>query len=181
VPPTATEQPTQVPPTPTAQAPSPTPVPPTVTPTPAPSPTPEDEGIHLTLNDAIFHPGGTFLLQMFTVNNTGGQRLLEMYIFLELSGQYWFWPTWVGFPPDVDFEIRPVSAGRSDTEDILNFVCPTNVPPINGLIFWGGMLEPGTANLWGRVAHVEFGFAPSAGGGRADSATQISLPTAEVR
>ena len=109
------------------------------------------------LNGEVFSAGDLFELQMYTVNN-GADVIRQVYIILDVFGSYWFWPSWTPFPPAIDYDLRDIRHGISQTEEIIAFTVPDGVSPVAGIVFWGGMLKPNTAILWGRVARVEFGF-----------------------
>lgn len=178
LPPTATEIPTDTP----SPDPTETPVPPTLTPTasptatptteptasptesptpvltetpePEPSPTPGAVVLDLILNSDYFRPNDLFEL-LYSIVNPGPALEVELYIILDVYGIYFFYPTWT---QDLDNELVDLPAYDSTTETVLSFTWPAGAGSANDIMFWGGMLEPGTVNLVGDIDYVSFGW-----------------------
>lgn len=164
-PPTATQVPpsvTPVPPTATPAPPTETAVPtatlqPTQEPTVQPSPTPgcPTTGITCDLNDTFYTPGELFRLTVEACNGLATELPVEVYIILDVYGNYWFWPTWT---QDLDFEAWTLPACDCKSETILEFTWPAGSGAANGILFWTGMLEPGTVNLVGEIGYCGFDY-----------------------
>jgi len=157
--------PTEIPPTETAVPPTNTPVPPTNTPVPptdtpvppteTPEPTPGDIICDLILNQTLFHPNDTFLLECRKVN-PGPVVTVEHYILLEVLGQFWFWPSWT---QDLDFQLADLPPASDETEEILTFTWPTGAGSFDGIRFWAAYLAPSSATIVGLYDMVEWGYA----------------------
>jgi len=148
--------PTETPPPPTAtpQPPTATPVPPTATPgTVTPEPT-ADIRCDLILNQTLFRPNDTFLLECRNVN-TGPSMTVEQYILLDIFGEYWFWPGWT---QAVDFRQADLPARSDSSSEILRFVWPDTAGAMSGIRFWAAFLAPASATVIGEYDMVEWGF-----------------------
>jgi len=154
-----------------------TPVPPTNTPTPSPtntagpgSPTntpiptatptqPPALGVTLEMPDTYYTPGETCYLNA-TLNNPGNALVdIAVVVLLDINiGEYWFWPTWIHYPPDVDFEIRTVATGSETLSIIPPFDWPSGAGSFSGAMFYGAMLNSSITELIGSLGMVTFGF-----------------------
>jgi len=146
--------------------------PPTVTGTPEPSatitpaptgtvplftPTPElGVGPILELSGSLFRPGDHFWLTCHPENGSSANLAVDLYIFLDVFGLYWFWPSWTPEVDSVQIELPPYSAG--ETLALLDFLWPSSAGAAGGIRFWAGFLAPGASQLTGDYSMVEFGF-----------------------
>ncbi|MBN1551779.1 hypothetical protein JW979_09935, partial [bacterium] len=143
-------------PTPTPQ-PSPTATPspiPTSTPVP-PTPTPTfNSGIDLHLNKSFYLPYDRFLFEADLTNGTSMAKDVDLYIILDVYSYYYFYPNWTDA---VNFE--PVHLEQGLTErTIFDFEWPYVESTAQGIIFWGAMLEPSSAVLFGDYDYEVFGY-----------------------
>ena len=159
VPPTPT--PTQVPPTAT-----PTPVPPTATPTmvpvtPTPTAVPCELGVKLEMPSHYFRPGDTCYLDAYLCN-PGPEELFDINLFIILdigTGDYWFYPSWVHYPPDIDYEIiNKLEVGILYKSIIPEFTWPPNVGSYEKIVFWGAMTDRDITYVIGNIGSWEFGY-----------------------
>jgi len=117
----------------------------------------EDNGIYLNLNSSTYSASDIFLLDMHTFNHQN-PLTCHIFIFLDVYGEYWFWPSWISLADGIDFRTESIPAGRSANESILNFIWPENSGAAENILFWAGLLEEGTTTVWGNIAHVSFNF-----------------------
>ncbi len=145
---------TQIPPSPTP-APTSTPVatrtpPPTATPaqsatpaftsTPAPTATPAVPQIGITINAMSFSAGDPFLV-MVHLDNPGTPMNGQLFVILDIQGQYWFWPSWTD---RIEWaEVNVSGSGRTDWT-ILDFTWPDLEASILGAAFWTTFVSEGS-------------------------------------
>jgi len=157
--PTNTPFPTTTP-TPTT-APSGTPVEPTATPAetatpipPTPTELPAGLTVTLDLNAELFHERDLFLLALHTAND-GPAQLGDLYLILEVTGMYWFWPDWT---QEIDFDRRYFEADAVHSDTVLEFIWPAGAGALSGVVFWSAATGAGNYDLVSNVSRVEFGF-----------------------
>jgi hypothetical protein len=147
---------TQVPPTATSAPPTPTAAPPTVTPEP-PSPTPA-LGVSLEMPATYFSPGDECWLNAHLHNDQQPLTAVRLFVVLDIEGQYWFWPSW---RPRLDYRVLDVPTGLTIVEIIEPFIWPqTTGDPVNGIVFWGAMLDETMSEVIGSIGKWVFGFGP---------------------
>jgi hypothetical protein len=138
------EVPTATPAAPTATPNGPTPTPggPTATPTPGYSCNPI---LSLSFVDhesaACFQSGDSFAPQ-WRIDNTACEEAREIYLYiaLEVSGLYFFYPDWTQSADHVGVN---ATAGRDTTQPIMPaFSWPSGVGSLSGLNFYGILTEP---------------------------------------
>jgi len=154
-------------PTPTASpsfTPSFTPAP-TASPTePPPSPTPAATspptlGVELTMPATHYRPGDPCWLTALVGNP--GEPLADtpLVVFLDIGiGEFWFWPNWAHYPPDIDFREINVPTGISPVEIIPEFTWPSDVGEMDGLVFWGALVDPGFTTVLGEIGSWRFSY-----------------------
>ncbi len=105
---------------------------------------PETITIRISMRDTVLSPGERFLLQI----RTRSPRLLmaDYYIILDVWGQYFFWPSWVPYPPDIDHQCAAVFPGETRVE-ILDFIWPSGAGSATDLGFWAALADPGTYEI----------------------------------
>jgi hypothetical protein len=130
---------------------------PTPTPTPAPTGTPAPMDFELILNQPVYQAGDRFLLRSRIVNG-GGDTLAEMYIVLDVYGEYYFWPSWIDYPPNIDFRLQTIPGGGTLEETILDFTWPSGVGSGQHIVFWGAILDAATGSLLSQIASAVFNF-----------------------
>jgi hypothetical protein len=140
---------------------TPTPLPePTATATPEPTttPLPDRFTVNLLLNKLEFHPGDLFdlLLQAY---NPGPALMADHYVILDAFGEYYIWPSWTTYPPNIDFRTAQVETGLNNTS-ILRFIWPQTQGSADGLVFWAALCRSGTFEILGEVNMVVWGFGP---------------------
>ncbi len=131
---------------------------PTQTPTPTTTATPNPEpfeGVEMILNKAIYTAGDAFKLRAFYGS---GERdaSAHLYILLEAGDIFLFWPEWTGEPM---FETVEMTANDPSYRFILDFTWPEgDYGSVDGLRFWGALIEPDAMQVMGRIGMVEFGY-----------------------
>ncbi len=157
-PPTST--PTQMGPTPT-----PTPSPSGTTPTPtetvpAPTNTPEPPctqlGVSLEMPSDLFNAGDTCYLTAFVCNTS--ETTLEnipTFAVLEITGSYWFWPTWGSTP---EWVLGNYPNGQTTIPIIEEFSWPEFSPPASNIHFYAAILDVEMTQIIGEMGLFTFGW-----------------------
>ena len=174
VPPTQTPPPptnTPVPATNTPVPPTNTPVPPTNTPTPTPTytptevpptvtPTPCPLGVQLEMPSHYYEPGDICWLKAYICNPGPDTPYVNFFVVLDIgTGDYWFYPGWVHYPPDIDFEPIPeLAIGSTEKEIIPEFNWPYNVGSYSGIRFIGAITDQNITRILGEYSTWEFGY-----------------------
>lgn len=125
-------------------------------PTPTPTPVPE-LGVTLDMPQTHFSAGDTFYLDAVITNPGTILVNVPVFVFLDVAGQYWFWPTWATFP-EIDFQLRNIPAGATT----ISIIDPFDWPDIDGagvpLSFWSAMVKPDFSDILGTMDRVEWSF-----------------------
>jgi hypothetical protein len=124
--------------------------------TPAPSPTAAPLTISLELNQKLYHAGDRFLLRL-TLSNPGEEVLGDVYVILDVGGNYWFWPSWVA-APGADCDRLLIGAGAQEELTILDFTWPAGAGSYRGVTFWSAVTEPGGFDLLSNIDFAAFSF-----------------------
>jgi hypothetical protein len=138
-----------------AHTPTPTPSP-TPFPEPTPTPTPSagtDYNFTLYLSSEYFTAGDPFLLETEFSNYSDNLQNVFLYIILDVSSEYFFYPSW-GSQPDA--EIFNFHSGTT-SKVILDFSWPDVTHHAEKIVFWGGILS-GEGMILGDIDHVFFSF-----------------------
>ncbi|MBN2056757.1 M28 family peptidase [bacterium] len=147
----------------TSPTPSPTPLPPSPTPesTIVPSATPvrtQPPGpgavtLRLIMNAAEYHGGQSLRLDC-RIENGGTPHQVDLYIALDVYGQYFFYPGWNLM---VDYRQLPLPTGTWQ-ERILDLTLPLPLTPAGPFTFWSVLTEPETIEVVGNISFVSFVF-----------------------
>jgi len=108
--------------------------------------------LDLRLNLALFEPGNLFDFLLFVTNDLG-QVSCDLYILLDVWGEYFFWPAWL---QELAYEQRSYGNGPT-SETILQFIWPAGAGSASGIRFYGAFFRPGTYDLMS-YDMVEFAF-----------------------
>jgi len=160
---TPTVQPTNTPtppptltPTPTKTY-TPTSIPPSSTPTPLPC----QLGVELLMPAHFFKPGDECWLNA-SICNPGPQIYYNLKFFLVLdinTGDYWFYPGWKHFPPEIDYEIiEQLNIEIIEKEILPTFYWPPNCGSMTNIKFISLLMDEAMSEIIGNIATWEFGF-----------------------
>lgn len=139
-----------------------TPFPTTMTPTPAPTPSPhqtpmpESIFLDLRLNNNFFSAGDLFLLDIDIVNFAPAQNI-DLYVFLDVYDNYWFWPSWVMYPA-MDTERIFIPAQDVLRRSVLNFIWPENSGAGTDIFFWSMASAPSSYELISNIESESFDY-----------------------
>lgn len=160
----AAPTPTSPPYTPTQPPYTPTPTPTTAPGTPTYTPTPTqppstDVRLELEMPQTYFRPGDTFYLNLKIYNNSSQYYTnMPLFVALNIGEEYWFYPHWVHYPPDIDYEFNNIPVGESSKVIIQSFNWPSGVGSMSGLKFIAAFTNQEMTELFGQMDMIEFGF-----------------------
>jgi len=142
---------------------TPTPAP-TPEPTPGPSPTPgcEQLGVTMVIPATYVSPGDTFYCDA-QICNPGADLTAQPFVaMLDVwTGEYWFYPSWVKYPPDFDFVSVDLATGISVVSVLPAFTWPdTGDSSFDGIHLTGALLTPDMTAINGEIGTVTFGYGP---------------------
>ncbi len=141
--------------------PAPTIVPTSIpTPTVAPTEIPGSITISLEMPALMYQPGDECYLNALISNSTDSAlHSAKLLVFLDVGiGEYWFWPSWVHYPPSLDYLETDIAIG-SETHVILPpFAWPENAGSAQNLIFWGAITDEAISEIIGDIASASFSY-----------------------
>jgi hypothetical protein len=76
----------------------------------------------------------------------GSPRPADLYVLLDIYGDFWSYPSWQHISLGLDYEEVDVPPGTSSLNLIPEFTLPP-VPPAGPLYFYAAMFEPETLSL----------------------------------
>jgi hypothetical protein len=120
-----------------------------------------DIDLELTMPGALFGPGSACYLDLNLVNSGPAINNVQVFVALTVgTGDYWFYPGWVQFPPDIDWEGADIGAGDSNTLNIIpSFLWPSGAGAFSGAMFLAAVVDGGF--LVSNIADYTFGWTES--------------------
>jgi len=114
--------------------------------------------VFLTLNQTWFGPGDRYLLSAVYQSGEPAEFSAMLYIVLDPGfGQYWFWPSWAEYPPDIDGQpVKPRPGDRVEFT-VLDFIWPTVDGSLADIRFWGALVH-GSDTIIGELGMVQFSY-----------------------
>ncbi len=118
----------------------------------------QDIELDLQMPADTFSPGVGFSLDL-NITNTGSS-VSDAQLFVALTvgtGAFWFYPGWVTYPPDVDFEVTSFPAEYQDIKTIIpEFAWPSGAGEFSGALFYAAVVSQG--NLISNLADITFNW-----------------------
>ncbi len=117
-------------------------------------------GVKLDLSQDFFEPGDPFQLDAVLLNNTASDWSgLCLFVILEVSGSYWFAPSWTGGTEGIDYYAVDLVTGSHNMLPIIpEFAWPEGARSADGLIFYGAVTDPAVTQILGNLDVVMFGY-----------------------
>jgi len=107
----------------------------------------------LNLSSNHFSAGDDFILNTRCFNPGDTLHDIDLYIFLDIYGEYYFYPSW---EQDIDFMTINILSGISEM-DILNFKWPVLDGHADNILIWGGLTTP-EGIVSGSISNVGFKY-----------------------
>jgi formylglycine-generating enzyme required for sulfatase activity len=118
------------------------------------------DSIHLDLimPDNMYYAGSLFSLDLDVTNSGSAFSDAELYIALTVgTGDFWFYPSWTIFPPDIDWENVFIAATSTNSWGIIPaFPWPSGAGSFDGAMFFAAILHSG--HLVSNLADIHFGW-----------------------
>ena len=114
--------------------------------------------LELALSASTLLPGSRFSLDLEVINL--GPAMPDSVLFIALTigtGDFWFYPSWVHYPSEIDWDEIDIEAATSDTWQIIpEFAWPAGVGAFSGAMFLGAVVYEG--ELASNIAETSFGW-----------------------
>jgi len=114
-------------------------------------------GVDLLLPHYI-SPGGSFYVSAVLTNPGAIEQNLPFFCLLGVFGEYYFYPTWVKYPPDIAYELIDVPHGVTVKEVLPPFSWPDVDGELSGLYFYGAFLNREMSEIYGDLDAEEWGY-----------------------
>jgi len=120
------------------------------------------DGVTVSTSSDYVKPGDSFFVDA-VICNTG--NLPETVLFTAVLdvgiGTYWFYPSWVAFPPDTDASAMQLPLGETPVEVIPAFTWPdTGSSRLPDVRIYGAVLDTGFTEILGDIGVASFGYGP---------------------
>lgn len=104
-------------------------------------------------------PGEPFYTDAVFTNSDQAMQNVPFFCVLDVYGMYFFYPRWLQYPPDIDFEYVSVPYGITTREIIPRFTWPSDaIGPVSGLYFYGAFLTSDFTAIAGTMDAVEWSY-----------------------
>ncbi len=113
----------------------------------------------LIMEDTVMETGDTFDLHLNLTND--GETLLaaDIWIILDVFGQYWVYPSWQSIDDGIDFQDGIyVDNGNTYAEDVMTFTWPDVGGAVSGLNFYGAAFHADSFLFIGDIAVVPWEY-----------------------
>ncbi len=124
-------------------------------PTTDPGPGSTFDGITLFMPSGYFSGGTPCQLLAWVFNTSDMTRNLNLYVVLDVFGNYFFAPAWTGAAASSPISVAP---GRTEIEILAEFPWPHGTGTATGILFWGAVLDPATGVIFGQLDRFAFGW-----------------------
>lgn len=95
----------------------------------------------------------------YWLKNQGLEREVDVYLVLDVGGQYWYWPSWRADDPD--FQSQILSYGETSAS-VLDFIWPADVGSGQAK-FWLGLIDKQTGQSLGNISEASFSYVGTGG------------------
>ena len=105
----------------------------------------QDIELDLQMPTDTFSPGVGFSLVLDIVNTGSSINDAQLFVALTVgTGDFWFFPGWVTYPPDIDFEMTSFPADYQDVRTIIpEFAWPSGAGEFSGALFYAAVVSQG--------------------------------------
>jgi len=120
--------------------------------------TPQNMEISLNMPASSYGEGDIFDLDLDVINYWY-TRDADLYILMEVYGQYWCYPSWISLTEGIDYADFSISAGQNSALTVIPGFAMPAVSPAGPFYFYAAMFEDGTLSadtLISNVAVSEF-------------------------
>jgi len=115
--------------------------------------TPENLEIELMIPAESFETGDLFRLDM-DMENEWASRTADLYVLLEVFGQYWCYPSWISLDESIDYKTLSIKAGSRDIIDLIpEFIMPM-VGEAGPMFFYAALFNEGSLSVDTLISNV---------------------------
>lgn len=118
----------------------------------------QELNLEFDMQTTMLMPGSPFAIDL-VIDNPGPEKSSAV-LFVALNvgtGDYWFYPSWTQFPPDVDFEMIDIGANSTGSVTIFSaFSWPSGAGTFSGAMFLGAVVHNDV--LVSNIARMDFGW-----------------------
>lgn len=124
---------------------------------------PRELGVRLYPTSKYLTSGDVFQLTGYLDNPGSLLQEVPVFFLLDIMNTFYFWPSWTAYlPPEypsIDFQNFNVPTGSTAISVIPQFTWPALEDiELEGLWFYGAMLNPDMDEILGEIAQIEWGF-----------------------
>jgi len=108
-------------------------------------------------------PGDTFWCRARICNPGAPLQNVPFFALLDIQvGEYWFYPTWKHYPPDIDYELIPeLPQGETERIVIPEFYWPdTGNATYSPILLYGALLNSDITAIIGEFDVAQFAYGP---------------------
>ena len=112
--------------------------------------------LDLQMPGTLFGPGSPFSLTLAVDNSGTAVPDAQLFVALSIGSDFWFYPGWIHYPPDIDMKIIDIAAGTADIGILPEFPWPSGAGSFQGAMFFAAVLGNGV--LVSNLADFSFGW-----------------------
>lgn len=113
-------------------------------------------GVSIEMPSTHYAPGDPFYLTARLWNPASATSSgLPLFVFLDIAGAYYFWPSWT---QGGDFRIVDLQPGSEDITVLPSFPWPAHAGNVEGIVVYAGMTNATMTELAGTYDFAEFGW-----------------------
>jgi hypothetical protein len=107
-------------------------------------------------------PGDTFWCKARICSPTESRQDQPFFALLDIGiGEYWFYPSWAHYPPDIDHETLYLPIGVTERWVLSEFTWPdTGSDSFDYIFFYAAILNQEMTSIVGDFGTVQFGYGP---------------------
>jgi len=106
-----------------------------------------------------FSAGDEVWLRAYLANPAAPMTLNLVVLLDPGTGDYWFWPSWVQYPPVVDYVLTDVAPGITEIPVIEAFIWPSGGSAWGSLRFYAALMNLDLSSIIGEDAEWRFSVA----------------------
>ncbi len=100
-------------------------------------------------------PGQWFTLERVITEIPAEPVRVNEFIVLDIQGMFWFWPSWTS---DFDYLAGVLDSETEEWKLIMEFIWPEGFGAMDGLKFYGALMNEDMTALIGELAFIEWSF-----------------------
>jgi len=111
------------------------------------------------MDDQDLTAGDRFYLYFEVRNADSDNSTVDLYVLLDVFGEYWCWPSWQSIQMGLDGRMGVVlPAYFSESETVLDFIWPDITGAADGLMFYGLCCHASTFEIIGNLQVISWSY-----------------------